>query len=57
VLYRLEEEEEVHQDKEYLDARRRGRVKPFGMVPMNAICAVLEECLDRRTKQCIGSDV
>ena len=57
VLYRLEEEEEVHQDKAYLDARRRGRVKPFGMVPMNAICAVLEECLDRRTKQCIGSDV
>jgi ADP-heptose:LPS heptosyltransferase len=57
VLYRLEEEDGVHRDREYLDARRRGRVKPFGMVPMNAIYAALDECLDRRTKQCIGSDV
>ena len=57
VLYRLEEEEGVHQDREYLDARRRGRVKPFGMVPMNAICRVLDEFLDPGTKQCVGSDV
>jgi ADP-heptose:LPS heptosyltransferase len=48
VLYRLEEEEGVHQSKEYLDVQRRGRVKPFGTVPMNAICAVLDKCLDCR---------
>lgn len=48
VLYRLEEEEGVHQSRVYLDVRRRGRVKPFGTVPVNAICTVLDECLDRR---------
>jgi ADP-heptose:LPS heptosyltransferase len=57
VLYRLEEEEGVHQDREYLDTRRRGRVKPFGMVPINAICGALDEILAPGTKQCIGSDV
>jgi ADP-heptose:LPS heptosyltransferase len=48
VLYRLEEEEGVHQSREYLDVRRRGRVKPFGTVPVNAICTVLDERLDPR---------
>jgi len=46
MLYRLEDEEKVHQSREYLDVRRRGRVKPFGAVPINAIRAVLDECLD-----------
>lgn len=57
VLYRLEDEEGVHQSRVYLDVRRRGRVKPFGTVPVNAICAVLDEFLAPRTKQCNGSDV
>jgi ADP-heptose:LPS heptosyltransferase len=56
VLYRLEEEEAVHQSRKYLDAQRRGRLKPFGIVPIDAMCGVLDEFLDLRTKQCIGSD-
>jgi ADP-heptose:LPS heptosyltransferase len=51
VLYRLEEDEEVHQSREYLHAQRRGRVKPFGAVPPEAICAALDECLDTKTMQ------
>jgi ADP-heptose:LPS heptosyltransferase len=42
VLYRLEEEAAVHQAKEYLDAQRRGRIKPFGTVPTHAICAAVD---------------
>jgi ADP-heptose:LPS heptosyltransferase len=53
VLYRLEEEEVVHHSRKYLDAQRRGRLKPFGMVTIDAICGVLDECLDG----CIGTAV
>jgi ADP-heptose:LPS heptosyltransferase len=56
VLYRLEEEETAHQSREYLDAHRRGRLKPFGIVPVDAICEVLDEFLDLRNQQCIGLD-
>lgn len=43
VLYRLAEEEAVHQSREYLDARRQGRLKPFGRVPSEAICAAVDK--------------
>jgi ADP-heptose:LPS heptosyltransferase len=46
VLYRLEEESAVHQSREYLDAKRCGRLKPFGAVPVDAVCAALDESLD-----------
>jgi len=46
VLYRLEEESAVHQSREYLDAKRRGRLKPFGAVPVDAVCAAIDESLD-----------
>jgi len=49
VLYRLKEENVVHTSREYLDAKRRGRVKPFGPVPANAICAAVDGCLDGRS--------
>jgi ADP-heptose:LPS heptosyltransferase len=42
VLYRLEEEFTVHQSREYLDAQRRGRIKPLGAVPTHAICAAID---------------
>jgi ADP-heptose:LPS heptosyltransferase len=48
VLYRLEEEDTVHHSREYLDAHRRGRLKPFGVVPLGAICEVLDKFLDVR---------
>jgi ADP-heptose:LPS heptosyltransferase len=51
VLYRLAEEEAVHQSREYLDAQRRGRIKPFGTVPSQAVCAVLD-----RMGGCNGSE-
>jgi ADP-heptose:LPS heptosyltransferase len=45
VLYRLAEEEAVHQSRDYLDAQRRGRLKPLGRVPTHAICAVIDRFL------------
>jgi ADP-heptose:LPS heptosyltransferase len=50
VLYRLEEETAVHEGREYLDAHRRGRTKPFGAVSTNAICAVLDRFVGCRDK-------
>jgi ADP-heptose:LPS heptosyltransferase len=46
VLYRLQEEQEVHESREYLDKQRRGRVKPLGEVPAHAICASIDRCTD-----------
>jgi len=57
VLYRLEDEDAVHRDRDYLEARRRGRIKPFGKVPVNAICGIIDEWLDSRAEQPIGSSV
>ena len=51
VLYRLEEEVTVHQSREYLDAQRRGRIKPLGAVPTHAICAAID-----RFVGCLGSE-
>jgi ADP-heptose:LPS heptosyltransferase len=48
VLYRLEEESEVRQSREYLDAKRRGRIKPLGTVPIHAICAVVDRVVGCR---------
>jgi len=42
VLYRLKEEATVHESRDYLDAQRRGRLKPFGTVPTDAICASVD---------------
>ena len=53
VLYRFEEEITVHQGRVYLDAQRRGRVKPFGRIPTNAICAILDRFADCRAKECV----
>jgi hypothetical protein len=46
VLYRLEEEQAVHESREYLDKQRRGRVKPLGQVPSHAICDLVDRCTD-----------
>ena len=54
VLYRLEEEDAVRQSRKYLDAQRRGRLKPFGRVTLDAICGVLDESLDDCLSQCSG---
>ena len=51
VLYRLAEEEAVRQSREYLDARRRGGLKPLGTVPSHAICAVMDKFVG-----CLGSE-
>jgi ADP-heptose:LPS heptosyltransferase len=45
VLYRLKEEHQVRQDRHYLDTQRRGRIKPFGMVPIDAVCETVDEWL------------
>jgi ADP-heptose:LPS heptosyltransferase len=46
VLYRLQDEQGVHESREYLDRKRRGRVKPLGQVPAHAICASIDRCTD-----------
>lgn len=51
VLYRLEEDGAVHRDREYLRAHRRGRIKPFGTVPAQAICAVVDRVVGCRGKE------
>jgi ADP-heptose:LPS heptosyltransferase len=44
VLYRLEEDTVVHEELSYLNAHRRGRIKPFGRVPSDQlISGILEE--------------
>jgi len=48
VLYCLEDQDRVHQERDYLETRRRGKLRPFGMVPVNAICGVLDELLNSR---------
>lgn len=53
VLYRLKEESEVHESREYLDAQRSGRIKPLGTVPTRAICAVVDRvvgCRDNKAE-------
>jgi len=45
VLYRLSEEKTVHQTRAYLDERRRGRLKPLGTVPTDAICAAVDRLI------------
>lgn len=55
ILYRLEEEEEVHNSREYLDMRRRGRLKPFGVVPVGAICAAIDRFVSHSPGQEIAA--
>jgi ADP-heptose:LPS heptosyltransferase len=45
VLYRLKEDHQVHQDRDYLDTQRRGRLKPFGILPIDAVCESVDEWL------------
>ncbi|KND49403.1 MAG: hypothetical protein AB203_04385 [Parcubacteria bacterium C7867-008] len=45
VLYRLQEDEEAHDDLAYLDAHREGRLKPFGNVPVQACIRAATELL------------
>lgn len=45
VLYRLAEDTEAHEGREYLEARRKGELKPFGRVPESAIAKVVREML------------
>ena len=57
VLYRLEDESAVRQSREYLNAKTNGRVKPFGVVPINAICEILDGCLKVGSKHCTEADL
>jgi len=57
VLYRLKEERAVHQSREHLNTKANGRVKPFGVVPINAICEILDGCLKVGSKHCTEADL
>lgn len=45
ILYRLAEDAQAHEGREYLETRRKGNNKPFGRVPEAAVTAVVREML------------